>query len=138
MNRTELQIISRLRVREARQLLDGGYFVGSYYLLGYAVECAIKSCIAKETQRFDFPDKGRVTDSHVHNLEKLLQVAGLWQPLMNDIRTNPSLSSNWAVVKDWKETYRYQATLPESQARDFYSACTAKKHGILSWIKKSW
>jgi len=38
-------------------LLRLGLFDGAYYLAGYAVECALKACIAKGTQRFEFPDK---------------------------------------------------------------------------------
>jgi len=45
---------------------------GAYYLAGYAVECALKACIAKKTQRHEFPDKRRVDASHTHNLIQLL------------------------------------------------------------------
>ena len=54
MNRNDFQKISRLRVKEAKALLDSGYPVGAYYLMGYAVECALKACIAKQTKRYDF------------------------------------------------------------------------------------
>jgi hypothetical protein len=47
MNRNDFQKISRLRVKEAKALLDNGYPAGAYYLMGYAVECALKACIAK-------------------------------------------------------------------------------------------
>jgi len=39
MNRVDLQKLSRIRVKEAKVLLDNGYFNGAYYLLGYSVEC---------------------------------------------------------------------------------------------------
>ena len=55
MNRNDFQKISRLRVKEAKALLDNGYPAGAYYLMGYAVECALKACIAKQTKRYDFP-----------------------------------------------------------------------------------
>jgi len=53
MNRTELQRLSRIRIKEAKFLLDGGCYNGAYYLAGYAVECALKACIAKQTHRHD-------------------------------------------------------------------------------------
>jgi len=138
MNRNDLQIISRLRVKEAKKLLDAGYPSGAYYLLGYAVECAIKSCIAKNVKRHDFPDKDLAQRAFQHDLTKLLQTAGLWQKLLNDIKSDQSLNNNWAVVKDWKVESRYSATVSKIKASDFYSACTARKHGILKWLKNYW
>ena len=138
MNRWELQQVSHLRLREAKQLLDGECYAGSYYLLGYAVECAIKASIAKQTRRFDFPNKKLALDSHVHDLKALLQTAGLWKKLESEIRVNQPLNDNWAVVKDWNETVRYLTAIPEIQARDFYAACTSRKNGLLPWLKKSW
>jgi hypothetical protein len=35
-----------------------------YYLAGYPVEFALKACIAKSTERHDFPDKRRANQSH--------------------------------------------------------------------------
>jgi len=40
--------------------MQAGFFDGAYYLAGYAVECAIKACIAKGTRRYEFPDKRKV------------------------------------------------------------------------------
>lgn len=45
-------------------LLTAGMPEGAYYLAGYAVECALKSCIARRTQEHDFPDKKLANDSH--------------------------------------------------------------------------
>jgi len=138
MNRLDLQRLSYTRAREAKVLLDGGSFPGSYYLMGYAIECAIKSAIAKQTRRHDFPNKQLVQDSYMHDLKALLQTAGLWSSFQSAIRTSAALSDNWAVVKDWNETSRYTIGISEAQARDLYSACTARTHGILPWLKKYW
>ena len=75
MNRKDLQTLSDLRVKEARALFDQGLFDGAYYLLGYAMECALKSCIARQFRQYDFPDKKLVLDSYTHELEKLLSVS---------------------------------------------------------------
>ena len=117
---------------------DAANFAGSYYLMGYAVECAIKSAIAKQTKRFDFPDKQLAVDSYKHDLRSLMQTAGLWVVFEVEIRANPALGDNWAVVKDWSEASRYILSVSEAQARDLHSACTAKTHGLLSWLKKCW
>ncbi len=77
MNRTDFQNIAKLRIKEAKVLLDNGCFEGTYYLLGYAVECALKACIAKQTKLHEFPDSKVVRESYTHDLEKLVKVAGL-------------------------------------------------------------
>jgi len=43
MNRDDFQLLSKLRVAEAKALLDAGLYTGSRYLMGYAVECALKA-----------------------------------------------------------------------------------------------
>lgn len=138
MNRSDLQIISRLRVKEAKKLLDAGYSSGAYYLLGYAVECAIKSCIAKNVKKHDFPDKDLTNRAFKHTLNELLQTAGLWQKLLSDIKSDQNLNNNWAVVKDWKVESRYSTSVSKIKASDFYSACTARNNGILKWLKNYW
>lgn len=138
MNRVELQELSKVRVREAKVLLDASQFAGAYYLLGYAVECAIKSCIAKKTVKYQFPDKDFASKSHTHEFVNLFQLAGIWPDLQRDIKIHQALQDNWLVVKDWKVTSRYTATVSAAVAKDFHSACVARKHGVLSWIKNYW
>jgi HEPN domain-containing protein len=138
MNRKELQTISRLRVKEAKTLLDNGYPAGAYYLLGYAVECALKACIAKQTQRHDFPDRNKVNQSYTHDLEKLLTLAGLRDDFNDDARSDPILRNNWEIVENWSEQFRYEASVRMLDASSFYSACTSRRNGVLSWLKKRW
>lgn len=47
MDRGEFQQLSKVRLQEARALLKMGLSDGAYYLAGYAVEFALKACIAK-------------------------------------------------------------------------------------------
>ena len=68
MNRKDFQELSELRLKEANALLGAGFPEGAYYLAAYAVECALKACIARETQRHAFPDKKIVDASYTHNL----------------------------------------------------------------------
>jgi HEPN domain-containing protein len=138
MNRQELQELSRIRRKEAAALLEAKHYSGAYYLLGYSVECALKACIAKQTNKYDFPNKDLATKAHVHNLEQLIKLAGLENDLDKDIKKNRTLEVNWAVVKDWKVSSRYIRTIALADARDLYSACTSRTNGILSWIKTKW
>ncbi len=138
MNRKAFQEISRIRRREALTLLDAGHYPGAYYLIGYAVECALKACVSKQVKRYDFPDKKLANEVFTHNLEKLMKVAGLQPDFDRDKRANRVLELNWAVVKDWSESARYDSNITRADARDLYSACTGRNNGILTWIKKRW
>ncbi len=138
MNRKNFQSIARLRRSEAAALLKTRYYAGAYYLIGYAVESGLKACIAKQTKRHDFPDKSLVKQVFTHDLEKLVKLSGLATTLETDLKANKNLELNWAIVKDWTEQSRYEMNISNVQALDMYSACTARTHGVLTWISKRW
>ncbi len=137
MNRSQLQELSRIRLREAKALLDAGHPSGAYYLAGYAVECALKACIAKRTARHDFPDKKLAMDSYTHNLTKLVDLARLQTDLGRLSKATPKFWMNWAVVQEWSEVSRYE-TYSEPQARALYDAIADRTHGVHKWIKRYW
>lgn len=138
MNRTDFQTLSRSRQREARILLAAGEYAGAYYLAGYSLECALKACIARRVKRHEFPDKDFAIKAFQHNLTELLKVAGLAQALKTAMAANPNLDVNWGVVKDWKAESRYDILIPAKLAQDMYTACVARKHGVLMWIRQRW
>ena len=138
MNRADLQTIAETRVREAKILLDNGEFAGAYYLFGYAVECALKSAIAKQIKEHDFPDKKLVTDSYTHDLDRLLSLSGLRIDFNKETAANPAFNINWGVVKDWSEDARYEASFSEKLVRDFFQAVLDESAGVLQWLKKRW
>ena len=137
MNRKHLQDIARIRLKEAKILLDNGCYDGAYYLCGYVVECGLKACIAKKTNKYDFPDKKTVLDSYTHDFKKLVQVAGLQSNLLVEINNDPAFATNWTIVIQWSEESRYQKWT-EVEARDMYAAVANKNHGVLRWIKQFW
>jgi hypothetical protein len=110
---------------------------GAYYLAGYAVECALKACIAKETKRYDFPDKERAVSSYSHKLQALVKVAGLEQALAGLVRTSPEFRTNWETVRFWSEQSRYQRH-PRQEAEKLLTAIGDRPHGVISWIKAYW
>lgn len=137
VDRKDLQDLSRLRLREATALLKLGFFDGAYYLAGYAVECALKACIAKETQRGEFPDRKKVEASHSHKLGELIKVAGLDGACLEQSGKDPDFRKNWGVVQSWSEQSRYQRNRPES-AQLLLAAVGDRQHGVISWIKLQW
>jgi len=138
MNRNDFKKLTNLRVKEAKVLLDNKCYEGAYYLLGYAVECAFKACIAKQTRRYDFPDKNFASKIYTHDITTLLKYSGLELERDNESRINPKFEVNWTIVKDWKEDKRYFTQITEQTAKDFHSAVLNRKDGILSWLRKWW
>jgi hypothetical protein len=111
---------------------------GAYYLAGYAVECALKACIARKTERHDFPSRQAVNESYSHDVSKLLKASGLQPTFDADARLDRQLEINWGIVKDWTEESRYDSSIPMATARELYSAITARTHGVMRWVRRHW
>jgi hypothetical protein len=138
MNRRDLQALTKLRLREARVLLDNRCYEGAYYLAGYVVECALKACIAKKVQRYDFPDKKSVNDSYSHDFDQLLKVAGIKSAHEIELKVNPTFAPQWSTVKDWSEQARYKTSITQAAAEDLYKAIADRQNGVMVWIRKWW
>jgi HEPN domain-containing protein len=137
VTRKELQVLSRIRLREAQALARLGMSDGAYYLAGYCVECALKACIAKATQRHEFPDKKKVDASYTHSLSELLKVAGLDKARDQEGRRNAIFRDNWDTVLWWSERSRYEINDARA-ARELIDAVADRNYGVLRWIKQHW
>ena len=137
MTRNDFQSLTRARLADARVLLRSGRFDAAYYVLGIAVECALKACIARKTNRHDFPEKELANQSHTHELTRLVRAAGLDRALDAALATNALLNANWLTVKDWTVESRYLST-GRSKAVALYSAINQRRHGVMSWIRFYW
>ena len=138
VNRKDFQDLADVRIAEAELLLKGGCFDGAYYLAGYAVECALKACIAKLTKDHDFPPPRKVVeDCYTHNIETLVKAAGLDIERRDAINNDTDLGENWSIVKDWTEASRYNRQ-SEEDARKLFEAITNTASGVLPWIKARW
>jgi len=138
MNKTDLEALVEIRVKEATLLLDNDCYEGAYYLLGYSLECALKACIAKKIKEHDFPDKSLANKSYTHKLDELIGVAELKPKLQKMKDNDEEFNLNWAVAKDWSEDIRYEKSIAKTTAQDFFEAVTNNKSGILKWIKSWW
>lgn len=134
MNRSDFQQLAEVRLSEARILMDAGFPDGAYYLAGYAIECALKACIAKRTQQFDFPDKKLAADSYTHKLNELLKLAQLNDDLN---AAEMDIRNRWRIVQDWSEEGRYRRYAPR-QAGILLEAIESSSGGILPWIRQRW
>ena len=137
MNRSDLQNLAQIRLQDATALLASSNFSGTYYISGYIVECALKACIAKLTNQYDFPDKKVAEDSWTHDLEKLVRAANLATDLDRDRKANSRFDDNWSVVKDWSERSRYRV-YSQDEAQELYDAIVDGTDGVLQWVQRFW
>ncbi len=130
MNRGDFQVLARIRLSEAKSLLNAGFPDGAFYLADYSVECGLKACIAKGTRLYDFPDKKTVEASHTHNLKDLVRVANLEAARLEQAREDPAFLDNWDLVQQWSEQDRYRRHETVA-ATALVDAVGSVKHGVI-------
>jgi HEPN domain-containing protein len=137
VDRADLQRLAQERIDDAKVLLAARRWSGAYYVAGYAVECALKACIAKLMKSEEFPDRTFAEKCWTHNLTQLVGLAGLKADLEAAMGADPDLAEHWDTVKEWTESSRYARTA-KADAEEIYQAITDRKHGVLSWLKQRW
>jgi HEPN domain-containing protein len=134
--RKDFQTLTEIRAREAEVLAKNGNQQGAYYLAGFAVECALKACIAKKTKRHDFPlsakDANRI---YSHDLGELLKLAEIGPQLDRAMKASRALRENWVVVQNWSVDSRYETS--GLKGADMNAAVNSAQ-GVLQWIKRRW
>lgn len=138
MNRADLQLLAETRLEDAEVLLSGERWAAAYYLLGYAVECGLKACAARQFRQDEVPDKKVVNDFYTHALDKLLAVSGIKAALEDRARNEPAFEVNWSTVRDWDETSRYDHLTSDTKARDMRLAVADPTNGVLPWLRTQW
>lgn len=126
MDRAQWQRIAEERLQAARVLLAAGCWSTAYYVIGYAIECGLKSCILLRVAaavQIIFEERRFSDKCWTHDLEELVKTAGLEVALDSERRINPIFDGNWQIVKDWTEKSRYD-DMTEAQARSLHNAIT--------------
>ena len=77
IRRSELRRLAEMRLGDAHSLLNARRYPASYYIVGYAVECGLKACIARRFHANATPERQLVNSAHTHSLENLIGVAEL-------------------------------------------------------------
>jgi hypothetical protein len=143
VNQAELRQMALLRIRDARVLLKGGRWEFAYYVSGYAVECALKSCLLARMVHtaWVFEEKWKASDCLTHDFVELIKLAGLTNELNARLAARAaagdSFVANWGMVLQWSPTSRY-VSKTETEARDLYAAITYKPDGVLRWLRIYW
>ena len=136
ITRSELKKLVKRRLGDAHVLMQGRRYESAYYIAGYAVECAIKACIARQFRRNTIPDRQLVNQTYKHDFEGLLKTAGLFDELRGDAGISPGLGSSWNVIKDWKPDVRYSTEKTRLDAHDLIDAIENPDDGILQWLAR--
>lgn len=137
VNRTDLHQLAEERLADAEILLNNGRFGAAYYVAGYAVECALKACIAKLTKAEDFPDKKIASNVFTHDLTLLAKLSGVFQEIQKLGGRDRLFRRHWAVANNWSEASRYR-THSEAEARDLFTAVADPLHGVLQCLRRRW
>ena len=138
MNRRDFKRLADLRLADAQALLNSRRYAAAYYLAGYAVECGLKACIARQIRQYEFPKSARFSrDVFTHDVRELVKLAGLGDVLGEAIRTSEQFGRNWDVVEAWSEESRYQRK-SRVEAVALLGAITEEVDGVLAWIRQHW
>lgn len=142
MDRKTLQNLAKSRIKDAKALLGRRRWSAAYYLCGYAMECALKSCLLRYLGESGavFGDEKylrRLTECWTHDLVKLVSLAGLDAEFGIARSTNAALDNYWNVAKGWEEISRYEDHT-ETAARALHEAVTHNPDGVLRWIQLHW
>lgn len=137
LKKADLRALAQAKLDDATLLCQMGRYSNAYYLAGYAIEMALKACIAAQFTADVIPDKSFVNDIYSHNLQKLVRLAGLQSELQHQSDTDVNFGANWALVAQWTEESRYVST-DSLSAQTILVAIADPKSGVLEWIKKFW
>jgi HEPN domain-containing protein len=139
LNRAHLQQLSSDRIEDAKTLLAASRWSAAYYLSGYAVECALKSCILRriENTGIIFELKKFAEECWTHDIEALTKKADLDNSRGLEIATNAQFGIYWQRVKDWNEASRYRIST-QTTAEELFESVNDPTSGVLPWLKKFW
>ena len=130
------------RILDAKAHLVAGVerWSAAYYLVGYAVECGLKSCVLALVVTHPeviFEDRYFSKSAWTHDLESLLVVAHLKVERDADALANGVLYTNWQRVKEWNEKSRYEQK-NQIEAQRLFDAITDPTDGVMQWIRVRW
>jgi len=140
--RADWQRLAEDRILDARAHLTPGVerWSAAYYLVGYAVECGLKSCILARIAAYPeviFEDKRFSQVAWSHDVENLLRLAGLEADRDAAGVANPVFYRNWQLARTWNEQSRYlQKT--QSEAQLLFDAIADPVEGVMQWIRVRW
>lgn len=136
-SRTNLQKLAQLKYDDSCLLLENERYCNSYYLAGYAVELALKACVAKQIRAEEIPDKATINGVYTHNFDHLVGLAGLRAEMKTAQDSDSSFHAFWGITGEWSPNSRYDI-VDSTSAQLLLTAIGDADHGVLRWIKIHW
>ena len=137
LTKNDLERLAQIRLEDALLLFTANRSSSAYYLAGYAVELALKACIAKLIQPNVIPDKAFINAIYTHKLDSLLYTAGVRPQFDQDIKSDTQFAAYWAITNNWNEESRYEFW-DQISAATLLESVNEKDHGVFQWVKKHW
>jgi hypothetical protein len=137
LTKSDLEKLAQVRLEDAVFLLTVNRASSAYYLAGYAVELALKACIANLMQANVIPELAFIKAIYSHKFEGLLATAGLLPQFLEDSKSDPKFAANWAIASKWTEESRYALWDPIETAT-MIQAIHENDHGVFQWVKARW
>ncbi|MEX2139284.1 MAG: HEPN domain-containing protein [Pirellulales bacterium] len=106
ISQQDLLRIARARLADAEVLLERKRYDGAVYIVGYAIEAALKARTCKTLKWIGFPETRKdfenFTSFRTHNLGVLLTLSGREQTIKD------RYLSDWSNVATWEPERRYR------------------------------
>lgn len=134
ITKDELAALAEVRTVEAEALAQAGFYSGAYYLLGYAVECALKALIATEFKASTIPYPKEVTSIFTHRISVLSERAGLARDILARAKADPEFDIAWTAIQQWDSESRYMMRT-ENDYAVLARAVLDPSSGFLQWIR---
>jgi hypothetical protein len=136
-SKSQLETVAQCKFDDSLLLFEHGRFSNSFYLAGYAIECALKACIARQLLPETIPDKSFVNAFYTHKFDALIGLAGLRNELRVRQDADQTFQANWGLASEWSPDVRYEP-VDRSMANLMVIAVGDERHGVLPWIKTYW
>lgn len=134
MKYSDLKVMSDKRLDDAKALYHSGRYQGSYYLLGYVVEMALKARICHLLNVDDYPDYGKYKQVYAtHDFDVLLKMAGLEKEI--SLTKDASRFLAWSNATDWLPECRYDI---KEKSKKEVGIRLVNVISILKWLKTVW
>lgn len=145
-NRATLRLIAKTRIKSSKILLGAGDWDGAAYMMGYALECALKAAACKTLRIEDYPvshkDKKVPELFMTHSFERLLLLSGL-SDIFN-VQGDVPAFNNWSTFTinypgEWTTIrYRDPAASPfdEQTTKKLIECLCEDENSIIKTISK--
>ena len=141
----DLKKITNARLKAVKSLKESGDYDTAYYIIGYALECALKSVICKTLNFDNYPDMDgmgkKVETFKTHSFDLLLALSGMEKDFT--LNAPAERAYNWSqFTKAWVIDSRYQpiGIRTKEEIERMIKMLEENENGILYWIeeKQKW